>query len=238
MQRGMYAIFEGNDGAGKSTTMKAVADALQKRVGPLPLHLTHHPGTTPLGAHIRKLVKYPESIDPKIEIDSLSRQILYMVDTVSFVKQRLEPALNANEMVFADRSSFISALVYGTAEGLSLADIDRLFQLIVPPKADRLYILRCPWQVGKERLHQRQERLDHFERKPEAFFAKVEEVYNTLITGTTERTLLVSKSVNLENVIYIDSTLPLNKVVDTIVTDLVREMDRLGVVSAPNSSPD
>lgn len=230
MQSGMYVVFEGNDGAGKSSTMKAVAESLQKRLGKLPpLHLTHHPGATPLGAHIRKLVKYPELIDPDIEIDSLSRQMLYMVDTVNFIKQRLKPALDQHEMVFADRSSFVSALVYGIAEGLNLADIDRLFQLIATPKADRLYILQCDWQVGKERLLQRNDKLDHFERKPDSFFKKVEDTYNTLLTGSAERTLLVTKIANLDNVAYVDSTLPFAKVVDIIVNDLISEIEAKGL---------
>lgn len=218
----MYVIFEGNDGAGKSTVMTAVADEIKRRLPRKPaIHLTRHPGSTPLGAHLRQLVKFPEEINEKIVIDSLSRQVLYMVDTISFVKQILEPALAAKEWVFADRSSYISAIVYGTAEGLSLADIDRLFQLLVPPRANRLYVLRCPWQVGKERLSQRSGRLDHFERKPIAFFQKVENIYDTLITGSSERTVLVSGAVNLEDVIYIDATLPLATVVDKIATDVV-----------------
>ena len=226
MQRGLYVIFEGNDGAGKSTTMKAVAQALPDRLKrEFQLKLTHHPGSTPLGTHLRKLVKYPEQIDANIQIDSLSRQMLYMVDTVSFIKQILEPSLAIGESVFADRSSFISALVYGTAEGLKYDDIERLFSIITPPKADRLYILRCPWKVGKERLHGRQEQRDHFERKPEAFFQKVEEIYNDLITGAAERTLLVQRSVRVDNIINIDSTLPLNNVVDLVIDDLVRIID-------------
>lgn len=219
--RGMYVVFEGADGAGKSTTMNAVAEELQRRIGPIPHKLTLHPGSTPLGKHLRTLVKYPEQIDPAIQIDPLSRQILYMVDTVSFVRQLLEPSIDAGITVFADRSSFISALVYGAAEGLKMADIDRLFQLIVPPQMDRLYVLRCPWQVGRERLKSRQD-LDHFERKPEAFFRKVEEIYDRLITGPTDRTLLVTRSVSPKNLVYVDATLPLDRVVDTIVSDLVK----------------
>lgn len=219
--RGLYVVFEGSDGAGKSTTMKAVAEALPKKLGrEIALQLTNHPGSTPLGAHLRTLVKYPETIDPKIEIDSLSRQILYMVDTVSFIKQLLQPAIDSGTTVFADRSSFISALVYGTAEGLKVGDIERLFQLITPPKMDRLYVLRCPWQVGKQRLDTRGNP-DHFERKPAEFFRKVEEAYERLITGPEDRTLLVSKSVSPRNVRFIDSTLPLDNVVNTITADLV-----------------
>lgn len=229
--RGLYIVFEGNDGAGKSSTMKAVADALPKKLGRnITLELTHHPGSTPLGKHLRQLVKYPETIDPGIKIDSLSRQILYMVDTVSFIKQKLQPALEAGTTVFADRSSFISALVYGTAEGLNLADVDRLFQLITPPKMDRLYVLRCPWQVGKQRLDTRGNP-DHFERKPSEFFRKVEEAYDRLITGPEERTLLVSRSVSPKNVVYVDSILPMDRVVDTITTDLANVIRDLAVSS-------
>lgn len=231
--RGLYVVFEGNDGAGKSTTMKAVAEALPRKLGhAIDLELTNHPGSTPLGKHIRRLVKYPETIDSTIEIDSLSRQILYMVDTVSFIKQKLIPAIESGRTVFADRSSFISALVYGTAEGLNVADIERLFQLITPPKMDRLYVLRCPWQVGKQRLDTRGNP-DHFERKPPEFFRKVEEAYERLITGPEERTLLVSKSVNPRNVVYVDSTGPMDRVVDAICSDLVSAIRDLAA-----SSPD
>ncbi len=222
-----YVVFEGNDGAGKTTTMQAVATALQTAIGhTIPFQLTHHPGSTPLGAHIRRLVKYPESLtsptEPPITIDNLSRQILYMVDTVSFIRQRLEPALARGELVFADRSSFISALVYGTAEGLALTDIDRLFQLITPPKMDRLYVLRCPWQVGRERLAKKNEQRDHFERKPHQFFRAVEDIYDNLLTGPAERLLLVSRSANPRDVVYIDSSAPFDKVVETIVADLAQ----------------
>src|SRR5688572_9648711 len=134
---GLYIVFEGPDGAGKSSTMKAVAEALPTRLScSQPLRLTNDPGSTPLGAHLRKLVKNPELIDPAITIDSLSLQTLYMVDTISFIKQILEPALANDEIVFADRSSFVSAMAYGLSEGLDFPVIERLFQLITPPQAD------------------------------------------------------------------------------------------------------
>jgi dTMP kinase len=230
---GFYVIFEGGDGAGKSSTMKAVAAEVKNRLKEyntsFALHMTHHPGSTPLGAHMRKLVKFSEEIDPNITIDNLSRQLLYMVDTVSFVNQILRPALAADEWVFADRSSFISALVYGVADGLNLEEIDHLFQIITPPKANRLYVLQCPWTVGAERLRQRAV-LDHFDRKPPEFFEKVEDIYNNLLTGSAERTMLVSKSVALQDVIYVDSTLPFAQVVNYITADLLQEAQNLAIL--------
>lgn len=226
--QGLYIVFEGSDGSGKTSTMKAVAErvpqVLQEEGLPadMPVRLTHHPGSTALGAHLRKLVKQPETIDPNIEIDTLSRQILYMVDTVSFVKTILIPSLEQGVNVFADRSSFISAIVYGCAEGMSVEEVLKIRKLLEPPKADRLYILRCPWEVAKERMMQdRGEKVkqDYFDRKSDDFFNKVVDIYDHLLTGPPERTVAVSRSVSLDNVIYIDATQPVDRVVDEIIKD-------------------
>lgn len=228
---GLYVIFEGNDGAGKTTTMSAVADEMKNRFPGFNPILTHHPGSTSLGKHLRKLVKFPEQIDPNIHIDDLSRQMLYMVDTVSFIKTILEPALENNQSVFADRSSFISALVYGLADGLSLNDIMKLFEIITPPKANRLYILQCPSHISKERIKAERGTLDHYDKKPSDFFTKVENIYNNLITGSSDRTILVTKAVTLDNIVYVDTTMPKNRVVQTIADDMSKLAIDLGVLS-------
>ena len=220
MYQGLYVVFEGIDGSGKSTVMQGVTEALGDR---LQIKQTHHPGSTPLGAHIRKLVKFPHEIDPNIQIDDLSRQILYMVDTVSFIKSVLEPTLEAGGTIFADRSSFISAIVYSIADGLDIVDVQRLFQLVVTPKADRLYVLQCPCEIGKERVQSsRIETKDHYDKKSLLFFKKVQNIYDNLLTGSAEQTILVSQAVALDNVIYIDATQPQHKVVRDIVEDLDR----------------
>lgn len=217
---GKYVAFEGPDGAGKSSVMQAVAKAIAESPLESPIELTRHPGSTALGAHIRQLVKNPKQINESIEIDALSRQLLYMTDTVNFIKLKLIPALENNRVIFADRSSFISAVVYGEAEGLRYHDIDKLLNIIDPPKMDRLYILKCPWQVRKERLKDRDAIPDHFDDKPIEFLQRIDSIYDRLIDGPTERTMLINRSVSLRNVKYIDATLPLPAVVNAIVADL------------------
>ena len=214
-----YIIFEGNDGSGKSTTMKAVAHELSERFKSFNPILTQHPGSTPLGRHLRQLVKFPAKIDPAIVMDDLSRQMLYMVDTVSFIKTLLQPNLDAGTPVFADRSSFISALVYGVADGLTLSDIARLVEVIMPPKADRLYILQCPCDVGKSRIAAGRNELDHYDKKPSEFAQKIEKIYASLVTSSAQQTMLVSRAVSIDDVIYIDANRPLDAVVSEIVSD-------------------
>lgn len=218
MKQGLYVIFEGNEGTGKTSTMKAVAEAMKDR---LPVRLTHHPGSTPLGAHLRKLVKFPKEIDPSIEIDPLSRQCLYMADTISFVQSILKPGLAAGEAIFADRSTFISGLVYAMADDVDQQEIYRLLRLINPPRADRLYVLQCPWEVSRERLRvSRGQTNDHYDNQSDAFFERVQKIYDNLLIGPADKTAMVSRVAALENVVYIDASQPPSKVVEDIITDL------------------
>ena len=237
MQRGLYVIFEGIDGTGKTSTMGKVAVRLVAEtkgyLDNIKFHLTHHPGSTSLGKHLRKLVKYPEQIDKTIEMDDLSRQMLYMVDTVSFIKSILTPALDNNEIVFADRSSFISALAYGTADGLTIDEVTRLFNIITPPKADRVYIFSCPWEIGKQRVSDNRENLDHYDRKGDEYYRRLQEIYDNLVTGPAERTIAISTCVAIDDIKYIDASVEQDMVVSTIVDDLLKlisERERVSLI--------
>lgn len=221
----MYIIFEGNDGVGKSSTMHAVAEKVRFERPDCDIVLTHHPGSTPLGAHIRQLVKFPHQIDPAINIDEYSRQLLYMVDTINFIKTLLIPSLEEGKTVFADRSSFISSMVYGLADGLNLSQISRLLELITPPKADKLFILQCPWQTAKARITKTRTELDHYDKKQAEFFERIERTYDTLLNGSPTQTMMVTKVVALSDVIYVDTTLSQNTVIDIISKHVIELFD-------------
>lgn len=216
--QGLYIIFEGNEGTGKTTTMHAVAEHFKKQLNPI---ITHHPGSTPLGAHLRQLVKYPHTINPDIHIDPLSRQCLYMADTISFIESILKPALCSNQTVFADRSTFISGLVYGTADNVDTQEIYKLLQLINPPRANRLYIFQCSWEISRERVSaSRKGDLDHYDNESEEFFKRVDEKYSKLLTGNTQQLMMVSRVASLDNVIYVDASRPQQQVIDYVIDDI------------------
>lgn len=190
---GHYFIIEGPDGAGKSTAMGLVADMLT--AAGYDVLQTYHPGSTPLGKHLRQLVKYPKTIDPNISMDALSRQVLYMVDTINFINQVLIPSLSNNKIVLADRSSFIAALIYGLAEGLKVSDIQSLFHLTSSPRPDKLYILKTDVGICAERLVHRSDEIpakDHYDNKPVEFKNKIMDYYNNFGLGVISRDVLAS----------------------------------------------
>lgn len=220
---GLYVVFEGMDGVGKTTTMEAVADEVERRLQ-LKVIRTHHPGSTPLGKHIRQLVKHPTTIDPHIAIDDLSRQMLYLVDQISFTKTVLEPALDFKQVVFGDRHTSISSLVYSQADNIDLKDIDRLQSIIQQPQVDRMYVLTCPWDVCKERIAAglSARKLDHYDNKSNAFHQRLSDLYNDLVTGPPEFVAIVSRLIALDDVIYFDSTMPPGELVSAIADDVVK----------------
>ena len=227
MKRGLYAIFEGIDGSGKTSTMLMVAEELEGKLSEVlptvpPIRNTHHPGHTPLGAHLRQLIRHPKDIGEDIEIDELSRQFLYMTDTTSFIKSFLEPALEAKEIVFADRSSYISGLAFGCVDGVPAKEIIRLYSVVVPPRADRLYIFQCPVEMARQRISVDERRKDRYDKLPEEFHQRVSDVYDNIATGSPERIMLLSRCVALENIVYVDSSAPQEEVVNIIVADLMR----------------
>lgn len=223
----MYVIFEGVDGAGKSTTMNAVVDKLNSIIPGFNPVMTSQPGSTPLGKHIRQLVKYPSTIDPSIQIDNLSRQLLYMIDMINYINVVLKPSLADRKAVFADRSSFISGMIYGLAEGLDYDHINKLFNLIEPVRADRCYVMVCKPERAKERMgNSRGENKDHFDSKPFEFLEKVYDLYSNILMGPAEQTLLLQKSVNISDTIIINSEGDQEAIVNFIVKDLLKVYER------------
>ncbi len=213
----MYIIFEGMDGSGKTTIMNDLANEVAK-YGIHPI-LTHHPGSTPLGKYLRKLVKNPHSIDKNIDIDPLSRQLLYFTDLVNFTKTILIPSLKNDSWVFADRSVIISAIIYGRAEGLDQKELEILCSMISPPKADRLYILTCPPETAIKRINSTRSENDHYDNKPEKFFREIHRSYENLLYDDYK--FIVQKVVSLDRVKYFDTTDKAENIISIMVKDLV-----------------
>ncbi|QXQ10765.1 dTMP kinase [Paeniglutamicibacter sp. Y32M11] len=102
---GRFIVFEGGDGAGKSTQAALLAQTLRDR-GHTVLH-TREPGGTPIGEKLRSLV-----LDHgQGTVDARTEALMYAAARAAHVEQVIRPALAAGTMVICDR--FIdSSLAY------------------------------------------------------------------------------------------------------------------------------
>lgn len=100
---GGFIAFEGIDGSGKSTLIKAVREELVKRgLDAGKIISTFEPGGTELGQKIREILLHGEKTGVR------TQSALFLADRAHHVEEVIEPALNDGKLVLCDRyiSSF------------------------------------------------------------------------------------------------------------------------------------
>lgn len=108
---GTFIVFEGPEGAGKSTQVQRLAAAL-RAAGRNPL-VTREPGGTPAGDAIRNVL-----LDPDLEIGPLAEFLLLSASRAQHVEQVIAPALQAGRVVISDRFAGASSAYQGYGRGL------------------------------------------------------------------------------------------------------------------------
>ncbi len=172
---GLFISFEGIDGAGKSTHIAALAEAL--RAQGRRVVLTREPGGTPLAEKLRELALH-EPMDP------LCEALLMFAARRDHLRQVIEPALARGETVLCDRFTDATFAYQGAGRGFDL-DVLRVLERWVQARPDGSGRLRQPdltvWfdlpaPVAAQRLAGTRVP-DRFEAEPAAFFERVAEGY-------------------------------------------------------------
>jgi len=148
-QRGVFVVFEGPEGAGKSTQISRLAERMTA-AGRDPL-VTREPGGTPLGAVLRQLV-----LDPARRVSPLTELLLYAADRADHVSEVIEPNLAAGRDVISDRYTGATVAYQGHGRGLDLALIAELNERATGGlKADLTILLDLPPELGLRRVEGR-----------------------------------------------------------------------------------
>ncbi|GAA1761893.1 dTMP kinase [Kocuria aegyptia] len=185
--RGLFVVFEGGDGAGKSTQVGRLVDALRAE-GHDTLR-TREPGGTPLGEKVRELV-----LDPAHEpVDARAEALLFAAARAAHVAQLIRPALEAGRTVVCDRFADSSAAYQGAGRGLGL---DRVAELnawatagLVP---DLTVLLDVPAGTGRARREARDGTAgDRLETEPDTFHDANREAFLELAGRAPERYLVL-----------------------------------------------
>ena len=98
----MYILFEGIDGAGKSTQIARLAAAFPQAI------VTKEPGGTKLGENLREILLKENDLDKRAEI------LLFLADRAEHFGKIIKP--NLDKMILSDRG-FVSGMAYALACG-------------------------------------------------------------------------------------------------------------------------
>lgn len=114
MAQGKFIVIEGLEGAGKSTAVQVVLDALKARG--LTAITTREPGGTPLAEKMRGLIKQVHPDEPLTDMAELF--LLYAART-QLVENVIKPALARGEWVVGDRHDLSTQAYQGGGRGFS-----------------------------------------------------------------------------------------------------------------------
>ncbi len=144
-RRGVFIVFEGIDGSGKSTHIQALAKELKGR-GYNVLQ-TSEPSKDRIGNFIRR---YAERNDHRLTPET--EALLFAADRFEHVMTVVEPALKRGRIVISDRYLY-SSLAYQGAGGLDLDWIREMNRFA--PKPDRGILLDLLPEFSLQRVERR-----------------------------------------------------------------------------------
>lgn len=184
--QGYFVVFEGGEGAGKSTQMAAFARYLTAR-GEEVL-TTREPGGTVIGERIRELL-----LDPALaEMDPRTEALLYAADRAQHAAQIIKPALAAGKVVVSDRFVDSSLAYQGLARGLGLEDIYEISDWatggLLP---DVVFFMKLD---PRQRLDRVGSERDRIEGEADDFHIKVEDAYEEIAKRFPQRFVVLDAS--------------------------------------------
>jgi dTMP kinase len=178
---GLFIAFEGGDGAGKSTQVGLLRDALEKS-GRTVL-LTRQPGGTPLGQQIRDLVLHGDHVAPRAEA------LLFAADKAHHVEQVIGPALAAGDVVITDRYTDSAVAYQGAGRDLGAREIHDLNMWAVDDLVpDLTVVVDVTAAEGRRRRGAVHDRL---EAEQDDFHEAIRAHYLAMAQGSPERYLVV-----------------------------------------------
>jgi dTMP kinase len=165
-----FITLEGVDGAGKSTHLQFIADAVAAACGRHAI-VTREPGGTDLAERLRHAI-LEEPMDP------LAETLLIFAARAHHVRRVIRPALESGSWVVCDRFHDATYAYQGAGKGVPLDLIERLSEAAHPGlRPDRTLVFDCTYEIARKRLSGSGKKLDRFEREDEAFFERVRNAY-------------------------------------------------------------
>lgn len=180
---GYFVVFEGGEGAGKSTQEALLAEALRDRG--LTVTQTREPGGTPAGEAIRHVVLSPEFTG----LDVRAEALLFAAARGEHADKVIRPALDRGDVVICDRYLDSSVAYQGFARGLGPKRIRDLSlwatQELVP---DLTIVLDIDPVEGLGRFEER----DRLEAEPMEYHQQVRAAFLAMAEEQPDRYLVLN----------------------------------------------
>jgi len=187
--RGMLITFEGPEGSGKTTLIKAIAGEIGSR-GDDPL-LIREPGGTIIGERIRNILLDTASTDmcPETEL------MLMVASRAQLIREKIRPALEAGLIILCDRFADASVAYQGYGRMLGEKTVNAMNDMaldgLVP---DLTFVCLLPPEQGRAR--QKRLQTDRLDRETTEFHQRVYEGYQIMAESGKSRFTVIDATVS------------------------------------------
>lgn len=174
-QPGLLVTFEGPEGSGKTTLVRALTERLI-RAGCEPV-VVREPGGTDIGEQIRRVLLDPAATGLCAEAELL----LMAASRAQLVREKIRPALEAGLVILCDRFADASVAYQGAGRELGPEVVARCNEValdgLVP---DLTFLCLLPPEQGHARLAGRPREINRLDRESQAFHRRVYEAYQAM----------------------------------------------------------
>ncbi|MGH3322039.1 MAG: dTMP kinase, partial [Streptosporangiaceae bacterium] len=189
---GLFVVFEGGEGAGKTTQTRALAVWLRDQG--FDVVTTHEPGATHVGMRLRAIL-----LDMAHKgLSARAEALMYAADRAEHVDTVIRPALEQGAVVISDRYVDSSLAYQGAGRRLSVDEVSRLNAHATGGLTpDLTVLLDMPASVGLARFASPADRM---ESEPPEFHERVRRGFRELAGREPDRYLVVDATRSIDEI--------------------------------------
>ena len=182
----MYILFEGIDGAGKSTQIARLAAIFPQAI------VTKEPGGTKLGENLREILLKENDLDKRAEI------LLFLADRAEHFGKIIKP--NLDKMILSDRG-FVSGMAYALAGGnFSFEELLNLNKFALQGNfPQKIVFFKADESTLRSRLNSRAQ-MDGIEARGFAYLLRVQDAMEEILQKLDIRYVTIDAAMDEEKI--------------------------------------
>lgn len=196
MDKGLFIVFEGGEGTGKTTAIEKIYEWLKENN--IECIMTREPGGIKISEQIREVILNKEHTT----MDGRTEALLYAAARRQHLVEKVMPALKEGKIVLCDRFVHSSLAYQGFARGLGIDEVYKINEFAISGHMPSLVIFfDLEPEIGLERINSNSNReVNRLDLEKIDFHHKVREGYKKAIAQYGDNNVTIDASKSKEEV--------------------------------------